>query len=57
MIEDARFCDLVTERFRYTQREIDTRIAGGWTQNLRREFEINKHFDRECDDGLAPAPE
>jgi len=42
------FCDLVTERFRYTQAELDGRIAAGWTANLRREFEANKHFDREC---------
>lgn len=47
-IEEPLFCDLVTENFRYTQAEIDARIAAGWTANLRREFEINKHRDREC---------
>ena len=46
-IEDALFCDLVTERYRYTQAEIDVRAAK-WPANLRREFEVNKHFDREC---------
>jgi len=46
--EDALFCDLVSENFRYTQEEIDARVASGWTANLRREFEINRHRDREC---------
>lgn len=47
VVEEAFFCDLVTENFRYTQKEIDTRAAQ-FPTNLRREFEINKHRDREC---------
>lgn len=46
-IEEALFCDLVTERFRYVQAEIDSRAAE-WPANLRREFQINNHYDREC---------
>jgi len=38
---------VVTERFRYTQPEIDLRAAQ-FPANLRREFEINLTFDAEC---------
>ena len=46
-IEGALFCDLVTERFRFLQEEIDVRAAN-WPANLRREFQINGHYDAEC---------
>lgn len=46
-IEEALFCDLMLERFRYAQTEIDLRVVK-FPANLRREFELNKHFDREC---------
>jgi len=39
---------LVTERFRYSQDEIDLR-AERFPANLRREFEINLGYDRECE--------
>ena len=47
VIEEALFCDLMQERFRYTQREIDLR-AEEFPANLRREFQLNLHYDREC---------
>lgn len=47
IVEEAFFCDLVTERFRYTQAEIDERTVK-WPANLAREFRINLHYDREC---------
>jgi len=56
VIEEALFCDVMAERFRYRQDEIDAR-AEQWPANLRREFALNLAFDRECDDGLAQAPE
>ena len=46
--EEALFCDVVSEPFRYLQEEIDARTAGGWTANLAREYRINKSWDREC---------
>jgi len=51
-IEGPLFCDIVTERFRYTQPEIDLR-AEKFPANLRREFEINLSFDAECVDPAA----
>jgi hypothetical protein len=48
VVEEAFFCDLVQERFRYSQAEIDLRAAQ-FPANLRREFQINLHFDRECE--------
>lgn len=48
-IEEALFCDLVSERFRYTQNEWNVRVAT-WPANLRREIEINQHYERECVD-------
>lgn len=46
-IDQALFCDLMTQRFRYRQEEIDKRAAE-FPANLRREFQLNLHFDREC---------
>lgn len=46
-IEEPLFCDVVTERFRYTQPEITWRAANA-PANLRRSFEINLTFDAEC---------
>lgn len=50
-IEDPLFCDVMQERFRYTQVEIDTRQAMGWTANLAREYALNLSWDRECSTG------
>jgi len=47
-VTDSRFCDVMTERFRYTQAEIDLRTEGGFTKNLAREYRLNLSFDREC---------
>lgn len=46
--EEALFCDVVSEPFRYRQEEIDARTAGGWTANLAREYRINLSLEREC---------
>lgn len=47
-IEAARFCDVMTEPFRYRQEEIDLRTEAGFTANLAREYRLNLSYDREC---------
>lgn len=44
----AAFCDVMVERFRYRQEEIDLRIEAGFTANLAREYRLNLSWDREC---------
>jgi hypothetical protein len=41
------FCDH-TEQSRFTQNEIDTRTARGWTRNLAISFRVNERRDRWC---------
>ena len=54
IVEEPLFCDLVIERFKYTQEEWDLR-ARKYPANLRREIQINKHLDRECmEDEIDP---
>lgn len=50
----ALFCDVMVERFRYTQDEIDARTAAGFTKNLAREYRLNLSWDRECEEVAAP---
>jgi hypothetical protein len=45
---ESRFCDTMTERFRYRQEEIDLRTEAGFTANLAREYRLNLSWDREC---------
>lgn len=49
VVDEALFCDLMTEQFRYTQEEWAARVSA-FPANLRREIELNQHFDRECVD-------
>lgn len=50
VIEKPLFCDIVKDR-RFTQVEIDWRSVNAAT-NLRKDFEQNLAFERECDDKL-----
>ncbi len=49
-IEDALFCDTVTDPAWFTQEEIDDRTAAGWTRNLAWQYAINLSWDRECEE-------
>lgn len=51
--EDALFCDVVNERARFTQAEIDARTAAGWTRNLAWQYRINLSWDRECGEAVS----
>jgi len=53
VVEDPLFCDLVTERFRWTQEEWDVRAAR-FPANLRREVGVNLNFDAECAEPTEP---
>lgn len=51
-VDEALFCDLVPEDFRWTQEIWDARLTLD-PANLRREIEINQHREAECQE---PAP-
>lgn len=50
VVEEALFCTVMAERFRYRQEEIDLRTNAGYTKNLAREYRLNLSWDRECAD-------